>query len=48
MDLRSIWMLMGETVYCRSCQYCGVGFDSTDQASAEAARDSHENSCSFK
>lgn len=36
---------MGETVYVRSCQHCEQGFDSTDQASAEAARGSHEYSC---
>lgn len=48
MDLQSIWRLMGETVYVRSCQHCGQEFDSVDIASVEAARDSHENSCTFK
>lgn len=48
MDLQSIWILMGETVYAKACRHCGQEYDSTDQASAEAARDSHESSCSFK
>lgn len=48
MDLQSVWIMMGEKVYIRNCQYCLVSFDSTDLYSAEAARDKHEENCPFK
>jgi hypothetical protein len=36
---------MGDTLYVRSCQYCGQGFDSTDKDASESARDAHEMRC---
>lgn len=45
MDLQSVWIMMGETVYVRSCSNCGQAYDSTCEASAEAARDAHERAC---